>query len=246
MTTERDFWARSLAGIDFSGLEPPAGPWKIKENPLNAPDNPGKRFSLSRGLVSFELGMDQELSTLRWNGRLPSYLAPGNGLDEYMEFIYWMLIRLPTKLYPEKRIAWHYRQAYQEHTSVGLYFTNGKEDYYKFSNEKADKKLAIDFVTRGDEIQSILVTGTESPLLSDFMYMLKIDRVDFSDGAEMALAIPMRPENLRAWNPNTLEWILGIHAQKDKLGDLRQAAADLSSVVYSKAEEALQQKGTPK
>lgn len=58
----------------------------------------------------------------------------------------------------------------------------------------------------------------------------------------MILAIPMRAENLCAWNPGVLEWVLGTHVQKDKLEDLKQAAVDLSSLVHAKAEEAMQGK----
>ena len=244
MTAEQDSWRKLLESVDLSGLADGAGEWQIEKNILNSDGQPEKRYSLRKGLVGFEMGTDQEMAALVWDARLPKYLKPGNGLDSYMDFIYWMLIRLPTRLYPERRTAWHYRQAYQEHTSVNLLFTNGEERGYKFSNEVADKRLAIDFVTRGDEIQSVLVTGTESPLLGDFKYMLKVDRFGPDEG-QMALVIPTKPENLIAWNPATLEWILGTHSQNKRLGDLTQEAILLSRLVYKEAEEAIRQKVQP-
>lgn len=244
MTAEQDSWKKLLDGVDLSGLADEAGEWQIEENVLNSPDRPEKRYYLRRGLVGFEMGTDQEIAALVWDAKLPKYLEPGNGLDSYMDFIYWMLIRLPTRLYPEKRMAWHYRQAYQEHSLVNLIFTNGEEKGYRFSNEIEDKRLVIDFVTRGDEIESMLITGTESPLLSDFKYILKVDRLR-GDEAQMALIIPTTHEGLVAWNHDTIEWILGTHSRKDKLGDFRQEAVLLSGLVYSKAEEAIRQKTQP-
>lgn len=240
MTTER-FWEESLAEIDFTPLDNPEhGQWRADPDILNSAESLGRWFSISNGLVDFDLWSTGKISMMKWNAKLPEYLRPEN-IDQYMELVYWLLIRLPSRLYPDKkRPALDYRQSYEKHSSVDLFFEGGQGTHYYFSDETLEKKLALDLITRRDAVRTVLVRGTESPLLS-FKYRLRVDRNGLDDSARVTLTLPNNPPDVAPWNPRVVEWMIGMHRYRDKLGDLEAESLDLSRVIYEKVGEVTRQ-----
>jgi hypothetical protein len=241
-------WKGILKGVDLSGLagleRPGSGGWVSREDILNSPQSPERKYTFSKGIVNIDMAADPNYAALVWDGRLPDFLIPGD-LDNLMELKNMALVGFPTIMYPKHQLATQYRQDYHEDSLVSIVFADGQQKNYRFAHERADKELAIDFVTRGSEISSLLITGKMLPLLQEFKYMFKADYLS-QEEANMALIFPNREDCLVVWNPDTMAWILGTHREKDKLSaDPFSEGAELSYLVSERASEVLDLKALP-
>lgn len=229
---ERDEAWRKL--LEDAGIDPeiiPDGQWSVEDDPQNQIGGKEK-YNISYGTIAFDLRINQERALLEWDAKLPDYMLPGMGRESYTEFLNLLMARIPSRLFQTRMTEKDSKNRYSQASSIELIYDDERK-VYELYNEEKKLDFALSFIKPEQKIGKLIFNGSPSRSFAP-VYKLGIDYGSDFSSPSLFLSTHMEYNGEKAWNPDTLSWVLGTHRNARFLEDDKNFTDQLSNTIRTK------------
>ena len=219
--------------------------WYTEDNGVD-PNINCHRFEFVSGKVSVRLNVFKDWAFLDCRSDLPDFLKWVKNMDDYLQFIDFVLEDFPSMLYLFKDKN-QTRDLYTPESHVDLKYRGGNVasagKVYKFDTQKDRIALISEFVTKPNAIESLSVMGNTATAENNYPYNLTLwYPKDKSFDPIVYIGIPINERTISGWNSDVLRWALGTHADRDGIEDMGVSADNLRSQILPIIQSAIQDK----
>jgi len=208
--------------------------WSIEEDPRNKA-GVKEKYKINYGLVSFDLGINQERVLLEWDANLPDYMFPGSARVKYTEFLSWLMAKIPSRLFPTRMTDTESKSRYAGASSFELVYDDQRRTY-KLYNEDEKLDFALSFIKPDQQIKKLIFNGSTNTSFTP-TYALGIEYGSDLGPPRLSLSTRMEFNGEKAWNQDTVRWVLGTHRSEQFLGNDKTLIPQLSGVIQEKVSD---------
>jgi len=201
--------------------------WDMEDKGFNA-EFKRRNFEFRNRTAVVSLSLYEKYTFLSWVAKTPDRFRLESNMDTYLSFLEFTTGELPSMLYGfEDNQA--VRDSFVSQSRAELRYKKLQEvKVFKMDSNKDLIKLITEIVTRPHIIYSLNIVGNGEVSGNKFPYRLSIAPFEAEDtNALLGIGIPRQEQTQCGWNKDTLEWVLGTHVKRDRIGNLGIAAQNL-------------------